>query len=150
MNDSQLSYSQLTLDIVPLQTSVTRLFEHLNELMIEINDFMGSEDETDTGKQAKKYQSLFNNSHNKVQKAQLVMAIVAPLKAGKTTIINTIIGQELLPTRDTAMTALPTKIIFTDGELKPRLLLTKSIIGKFKNYIKEIEEFIKNMENNPS
>lgn len=41
MNDSQL-----TLDIVPLQKSVTRLFDHLNQLMKDISNDMGAEDST--------------------------------------------------------------------------------------------------------
>jgi hypothetical protein len=147
MNDSQLSYSQLPLDVVPLKKSVTRLFDHLNQLMKDISNDMGAEEKTDIGKQAEKYQSVFNNSRDKVENEQLVMAIVAPLKAGKTTIINTIIGQEILPTRRSAMTALPTRIIFTAGESEPRLLLTKSIIEKLKNYIKKIEKFLKGIEN---
>ncbi|CAF1099466.1 unnamed protein product [Didymodactylos carnosus] len=40
------------------------------------------------------------------------MPIIAPMKAGKSTIINGILGQKLLPTRNTAMTAIPTEIVF--------------------------------------
>ncbi|URR36593.1 dynamin family protein [Thermosynechococcus sp. HN-54] len=39
------------------------------------------------------------------------MAVVAPIKAGKSTIINAIVGQPLLPARNTAMTAIATEII---------------------------------------
>ena len=38
------------------------------------------------------------------------MTIIAPMKAGKSTIINSIIGQELLPSHSAAMTTLPTAI----------------------------------------
>jgi hypothetical protein len=45
---------------------------------------------------------------------ELRMPIVAPMKAGKSTIINAIVGYELLPARAQAMTTLPTRIVLDD------------------------------------
>jgi hypothetical protein len=139
-----MNHLQIGMDVVNLRKSVIRLIGHLNNLMSQISDFMGAEDEI--GKQAKNYQDEFNISRNKLENTQLIMAIVAPLKAGKTTIINTIIGHNLLPTRDAEMTALPTKVILTAKESEPRMLLSKPVIEKFKHCIQTIEEYIKTMD----
>lgn len=39
------------------------------------------------------------------------MSVVAPMKAGKSTLINSVVGYELLPARAAAMTTLPTRIV---------------------------------------
>jgi len=49
-----------------------------------------------------------------VARMELRMPIVAPMKAGKSTIINAIVGYELLPARAQAMTTLPTRIVLDD------------------------------------
>lgn len=59
------------------------------------------------------------------------MAIVAPMKAGKSTIINAIVGQEILPSRSTAMTTLPTKVVFNSKLTEPTLTLSDEILSVF-------------------
>ncbi len=44
------------------------------------------------------------------EKLELVLAVVGIMKAGKSTLINSIVGKELLPSRNTAMTVIPTYI----------------------------------------
>lgn len=53
----------------------------------------------------------------------LVFAVVGTMKAGKSTTINAIVGAEVLPNRNGAMTALPTLIRHTPGVQQPRLFL---------------------------
>jgi hypothetical protein len=65
-------------------------------------------------KSARRYLELaavMRNELEKVRNLELRMAIVAPMKAGKSTIINAILGQGLLPTRNSAMTTLPCEIV---------------------------------------
>lgn len=58
-----------------------------------------------------------------VRQLELRMPIVAPMKAGKSTIINAIVGYDLLPARAEAMTTLPTKIILVEGLSEPELTI---------------------------
>jgi hypothetical protein len=56
------------------------------------------------------------------------MTIVAPTSAGKSTIINAIAGQDLLPSRNDAMTVLPTEIVFSREVTRPKLILDKALM----------------------
>ena len=58
---------------------------------------------------------------SKLERLDLVLAVVGTMKAGKSTAINAIIGTEVLPTRNRPMTALPTLIRHTPGTAKPVL-----------------------------
>lgn len=58
---------------------------------------------------------------SKLERLDLVLAVVGTMKAGKSTAINAIIGTEVLPTRNRPMTALPTLIRHTPGTTKPVL-----------------------------
>ena len=57
----------------------------------------------------------------KVEKLELVIAVVGTMKAGKSTTINAIVGAEVLPNRNRPMTALPTLITHTKGQTEPVL-----------------------------
>ena len=57
----------------------------------------------------------------KLENLDLVLAVVGTMKAGKSTTINAIVGSEVLPSRNRAMTALPTLIRHTPGQLEPEL-----------------------------
>jgi GTPase Era involved in 16S rRNA processing len=56
------------------------------------------------------------------------MTIVAPTSAGKSTVINAIAGQDLLPSRNDAMTVLPTEIVFSRRVTRPKLILDKALM----------------------
>ena len=58
---------------------------------------------------------------SKLEKLDLVLAVVGAMKAGKSTAINAIVGREVLPTRNRPMTTLPTLIRHTPGTTKPVL-----------------------------
>jgi len=47
---------------------------------------------------------------NNTEKLSLVLSVVGIMKAGKSTLINSIVGSEILPSRGTAMTVIPTYI----------------------------------------
>lgn len=63
-----------------------------------------------------------------IDRFELRMAVVAPMKSGKSTIINALIGDNILPTRGNAMTTLPTEIVFNRDIEQPTLVLTKEAI----------------------
>lgn len=58
---------------------------------------------------------------NKLDRMEMVIAVVGTMKAGKSTSINAIVGAEVLPNRNRPMTALPTLIRHTPGCLIPIL-----------------------------
>ncbi|QYX33146.1 dynamin family protein [Sphaerospermopsis torques-reginae] len=69
-----------------------------------------------------------NEKLERVKRKELTMTIVAPTSAGKSTIINAIAGQDLLPSRNDAMTVLPTEIVFSRQVTHPKLLLDKALM----------------------
>ena len=60
------------------------------------------------------YQQQIENQKRLVEDLELRMAIVAPMKAGKSTIINAIIGQELVPSHNDAR-SFKNEIAFEEG-----------------------------------
>lgn len=66
-----------------------------------------------------------NEEKRKVAALQLTLAFVGTMKAGKSTCINAIVGCEILPNRNTAMTILPTVITHTPGCFEPVLTFEK-------------------------
>lgn len=46
-----------------------------------------------------------------------MLAVVGTMKAGKSTTINAIVGQEILPNRNRPMTSVPTLIRHVPGKL---------------------------------
>jgi predicted GTPase len=69
-----------------------------------------------------------NDNLERVKRGELTMTIVAPTSAGKSTIINAIAGQDLLPSRNDAMTVLPTEIVFSGEVTCPKLILNKALM----------------------
>jgi GTPase SAR1 family protein len=71
---------------------------------------------------------LVNESLKRVKLCELTMTIVAPTSAGKSTVINAIAGQDLLPSRNDPMTVLPTEIVFSREVAKPELFLSEDLM----------------------
>lgn len=70
---------------------------------------------------------------DKVRSLELRMAIVAPMKAGKSTILNAMLGDDLLPSRNTAMTTIPTSVVHVPALQTPELHL-----GEMRQVLVEI------------
>lgn len=96
----------------------------------------------------KSVEELQQKTHD-VQVLQIRIPIVAPMKAGKSTSINAVIGGEYLPTRMDAMTALPTavalKLGLSDVEEAGRvqLILTESTIAAVENLQRNVVDLLK-------
>ncbi|MEV7803972.1 dynamin family protein [Microbispora sp. NPDC088329] len=75
---------------------------------------------------------------------ELRMPIVAPMKAGKSTIINAIVGYDLLPARSEAMTTLPTRIELVDGLTEPELTIAREDALLFSSLIEELAVQVEN------
>ncbi|HCJ2313713.1 TPA: dynamin family protein [Escherichia coli] len=59
----------------------------------------------------------------KTARGEMVLAVVGTMKAGKSTTINAIVGQEILPNRNRPMTSVPTLIRHVPGKTEPVLHL---------------------------
>ena len=69
----------------------------------------------------KEIKDLLTNESQKLTEFEMVVAVVGTMKAGKSTVINAIVGNEVVPNRNRPMTALPTLITHTRGQKEPCL-----------------------------
>ena len=88
------------------------------------------------------FQQQIAEASQNVADLQLRMSIVAPMKAGKSTIINAIAGQELLPSCAVAMTTIPTEIVFNSNLSEPTLNLTQNTLNIFQEIYLGIKQQI--------
>ncbi|MFQ4142409.1 dynamin family protein [Chlorogloeopsis sp. ULAP02] len=112
-----------------LQKDVVELLEEISKLMYRASSVLGTDGVENKYTQ---YQQQISDEAKKVQNLELRMAIVAPMKAGKSTIVNAIIGQEILPSRNSAMTTLPTEIILNAELTEPILYLSPEVLSVFQ------------------
>lgn len=77
---------------------------------------------------------ILEGEKTKLERLELVLAVVGTMKAGKSTTINAIVGTEVLPNRNRPMTALPTLIKHTPGQIEPILKFENSVPIEFLIY----------------
>ena len=120
--DAQLkSMTNLTLDL--LSKEATRLLD----LQIEtLTEALPSSTESSENKVFSDWISNLHNERQKLAKLEMVLAVIGTMKAGKSTTINAIVGMEVLPNRETAMTTLPTLIRHIHGQKHPVLKIKKN------------------------
>ncbi len=126
--------------------NVQELQQDVIELLGEISDLMSrastalSSDSVDN--KYADFEKQIRNETSKVENLELRMAIVAPMKAGKSTIVNAVAGQDILPSRNSAMTTLPTEIIFDAGLDEPVLTLSAEVLSVFQDTLVSLREKI--------
>ncbi len=134
-----------------LKPNVQELQKDVIELLGEISDLMNRASTALTsdssGEKYSKFQQEVTKAARNVEELELRMAIVAPMKAGKSTIINAIIGQEILPSRNAAMTTLPTEIIFDATLTEPVLILSPEIRDIFERTFFALQDRIRKLGN---
>lgn len=74
----------------------------------------------------------------KTARREMVLAVVGTMKAGKSTTINAIVGQEILPNRNRPMTSVPTLIRHVPGKTEPILHLEH--IQPVRNLLSTLQE----------
>lgn len=89
----------------------------------------------------------FKNEYLKIDKSEMVLAVVGTMKAGKSTTINAIVGSEILPNRNAPMTAIPTLIRHTPTQKIPRLLFSEKAGLPLNKLISELKKAILNKKN---
>ncbi len=119
-------------EVIELLGNISTLIENTKTSLIDSN----------STQKYSQFQQQFKNASDNVAGLQLRMAIVAPMKAGKSTIINAIAGQELLPSCATAMTTMPTEIVFCANLTEPILLLDTETLQIFQNIYQKINQKI--------
>ncbi len=130
------------LSIEQLRDEAQRLAQaeiSLLQEMLEIEGLLVEETQQSQSlnqKSAKKAIEILEDEKKKLENFDMIIAVVGTMKAGKSTTINAIIGNEVLPNRDLPMTTLPTLIRHTKGQKTPVL--------KFDNN-KPINELIRNL-----
>jgi GTPase Era involved in 16S rRNA processing len=127
-------------NIQDLQRQVIALLQEVSTLMGRASKELQSEDSSENKYQI--YQQEIEKEIGRVTDLKLRMAIAAPMNAGKSKIINAIIGQELLPSSATAMTTLPTEIVLKDNAAEPILKLSPRICEAFKQALAAIRQTI--------
>lgn len=78
--------------------------------------------------------------YDKLEKFEVVLAVVGTMKAGKSTTINAIVGREILPNRNRPMTSLPTLIAHKKGMRNPILYFKTEKINEYIVRLKEHKE----------
>jgi len=132
--------NSLNPNIQDLQQDVINLLNKIERLMDRASTLLSSDP---SGKKYAEFKEGVVNAKCNVEDLELVMAIVAPMKAGKSTIINAILGQDLLPSRASAMTTLPTEIILRADEPEAVLKLSKSTLSAVENTLSALQQKIK-------
>lgn len=130
-------------NVQELQKDVIDLLRQISALMNRASRALSAEE---TGGKYAEFQKQVAEEASKVENLELTMAIVAPMKAGKSTIINAIIGQDLLPSRNAAMTTLPTQIVFNAELTKPALTLSEEILLVFSKTLEALRQKIQTSE----
>ncbi|MGN6234323.1 MAG: dynamin family protein [Trinickia sp.] len=78
----------------------------------------------------------------KTRNLDMVLAVVGTMKAGKSTCINAIVGQEILPNRNRPMTALPTLIRHKPGAATPVLHFGESKQGPVLALVQQMQKVL--------
>jgi len=129
MKETPIDSDALKFHLCSLQRNVIELLGKISDLMYQTSVAVGSDE---ASQNYIKFQQEIVQASRNVQDLKLKLAIVAPMKAGKSTIINAIIGQPLLPSRNAAMTMLPTEIVLNAKLKEPVLILSSQFLSTFE------------------
>ena len=78
----------------------------------------------------------------KVTTLELRLAVVAPMNAGKSTLINAILQTDQLPRRNAAMTTLPVEVVEDVNLDEPRLLLESDLLNAVDRAALEVDRIV--------
>jgi len=140
-----MSNESLKPDIYSLQQSVVDVLTQVRDLMKYASQKLESSHGKD-GRYAEHAKSI-ENEITKVRNLELRMAIAAPMKAGKSTIINAIVGQDILPSRNAAMTTLPTEIVFSKDVTEPKLKLRYRLEPESDDFVDVYSDLMRSWTN---
>lgn len=119
-----------------LQAETQRLLEAAEQLLRLGEGCLGRADHY------QKLVSAVGSERRKVSSLELRLSIVAPMKAGKSTIVNAVLGAGVLPTRNSAMTTIPTEIIDDPALSEPELTIPESTLLRFKDLWHQLHQVV--------
>lgn len=126
-------------NILLLKKDVIKLAQNRIHILNEAELLFNSFDEIPILNDIKSYKKILLNEIDKVNNFELVLAVVGTMKSGKSTVINALVGYELLPNRDLPMTTIPTIITHKEGQKVPQMEFSyNEIIKKTQNDLKKI------------
>jgi predicted GTPase len=125
--------------IETVQNSTVAAIQTLSDLVAKIGPSLSAEKQQEYGQ----LKVSLDHEAAKIQKLELTTAVVAPMSSGKSTTINAIVGQELLPVRNAAMTTFPTEVALKPDLEEARLLLPESIIDACTKIVTDINKIVK-------
>ncbi|VEP18262.1 Dynamin family protein [Hyella patelloides LEGE 07179] len=131
-DDKSAKLDSIQREVIELLGNISTLIENTKVSLVDGN----------ANPKYNQFQQQFSNVSDNIADLQLRMAIIAPMKAGKSTIINAIAGQELLPSCATAMTTIPTEIVFSANLTEPVLYLQAETIEVFQRIYQQINQKI--------
>lgn len=128
--------SQATMSIAELQQETIRLLEATEKLLQQGEAWLNKPE------YYRRLVAIAGAERRKVTALELRLSIVAPIKAGKSTIVNAILGAGVLPTRNSAMTSIPTEIIDDPKCSDPELTIPESTLSRFDMLWRQLHEGI--------
>lgn len=123
-----------------IQKDVIELLGKIEGLMNRASNALKSDG---TGVKYAEFERQIAIKKHDVEELELVMSIVAPMKAGKSTIINAVVGFDLLPSRAAAMTTLPTEIVFNKDLIEPILIVPEECSEALNTTVEAIKRKIR-------
>ncbi|MFI6979208.1 dynamin family protein [Embleya sp. NPDC050154] len=126
--------------LAALHQDVLEFFARVESLLAQADPHL--EDTKNRKKATQALIDLVTEARTSVQNLELRMAIIAPMKAGKSTIVNSLVGYDLVPSRAAAMTTLPTEIVLSqpDDRLRPTLQIDPRDHELFREAIRRIAD----------
>lgn len=113
-------------NILNVQNETLKIIEITQELLKDFSKISNKDDNaTLSSKNIENYLDTLSNGEKKVKNLEFVITVVGTMKAGKSTTINAIVGQEVLPNRSFPMTSLPTLVTHKQEQSEPQLTLPK-------------------------
>jgi Dynamin family. len=125
----------LTASIQDLQKKVVETLQQTGKLMGRASDLFTIESEK---KKYIQFHNQINEAIPSIQNFELRVVIVAPTSAGKSTLVNAMIGRELLPSRTLDMTAYPTEIVFKADLTEPVLTISEATLSLFNEAMEKL------------
>ncbi len=129
-----LSYRDITVRCLEKQLDLLQAIDKLGLIRPAAGDV--NEDGLFTKEELPERRAIVQGEIAKLQKFDVVLAVVGTMKAGKSTTINAIVGREIMPNRNRPMTALPTQIVHVKGKTTPTLTFENAAVKAFSGSLK--------------
>ncbi|MBW4475798.1 MAG: dynamin family protein [Tolypothrix brevis GSE-NOS-MK-07-07A] len=132
-------------EVLRLITKQNKLLSHLLQIPNIFQESDEDEQQRTDSQTVELWQGILTNEAQKVNRLEMVVVVVGSMKAGKSTTINAIVGLELLPSSNRAMTSSPTLIRHCVGQRQPVLSFPKN--KQMEKMVEEIKQKLIDLKN---